>query len=150
FTWYQLASFASYIRVPVNSTVYLDPCMGPALCNRKVVGSPHWGADLAVTPYDYGARKILSSAYHGEMPPGYKILACAEFSLDDPVRYKHTWGFESDTAYLYEFTGNGEDWEDYNDAFRARQKGRIYKASATSLKFHFPPGHIVEPTLGLD
>nr|WUV41039.1 1ab replicase [Porcine reproductive and respiratory syndrome virus] len=150
FTWYQLASFASYIRVPVNSTVYLDPCMGPALCNRKVVGSPHWGADLAVTPYDYGARKILSSAYHGEMPPGYKILACAEFSLDDPVRYKHTWGFESDTAYLYEFTGNGEDWEDYNDAFRARQKGRIYKATATNLKFHFPPGHIVEPTLGLD
>nr|ANP23945.1 ORF1ab polyprotein [Porcine reproductive and respiratory syndrome virus] len=150
FTWYQLASFASYIRVPVNSTVYLDPCMGPAFCNRKVVGSPHWGADLAVTPYDYGARKILSSAYHGEMPPGYKILACAEFSLDDPVRYKHTWGFESDTAYLYEFTGNGEDWEDYNDAFRARQKGRIYKATATNLKFHFPPGHIVEPTLGLD
>nr|UIW20982.1 replicase polyprotein [Porcine reproductive and respiratory syndrome virus] len=150
FTWYQLASFASYIRVPVNSTVYLDPCMGPALCNRKVVGSPHWGADLAVTPYDYGARKILSSAYHGEMPPGYKILACAEFSLEDPVRYKHTWGFESDTAYLYEFTGNGEDWEDYNDAFRARQKGRIYKANATSLKFLFPPGHIVEPTLGLD
>nr|ANP23973.1 ORF1ab polyprotein [Porcine reproductive and respiratory syndrome virus] len=150
FTWYQLASFASYIRVPVNSTVYLDPCMGPALCNRKVVGSPHWGADIAVTPYDYGARKILSSAYHGEMPPGYKILACAEFSLDDPVRYKHTWGFESDTAYLYEFTGNGEDWEDYNDAFRARQKGKIYKATATSLKFHFPPGHIVEPTLGLN
>nr|AFP43982.1 polyprotein 1ab [Porcine reproductive and respiratory syndrome virus] len=150
FTWYQLASYASYIRVPVNSTVYLDPCMGPALCNRKVVGSPHWGADLAVTPYDYGARKILSSAYHGEMPPGYKILACAEFSLDDPVRYKHTWGFESDTAYLYEFTGNGEDWEDYNDAFRARQKGRIYKATATSLKFHFPPGHTVEPTLGLN
>nr|ATY35690.1 replicase polyprotein [Porcine reproductive and respiratory syndrome virus] len=150
FTWYQLASFASYIRVPVNSTVYLDPCMGPALCNRKVVGSPHWGADLAVTPYDYGARKILSSAYHGEMPPGYKILACAEFSLDDPVRYKHTWGFESDTAYLYEFTGNGEDWEDYNDAFRARQKGKIYKATVTSLKFHFPPGQTLEPTLGLD
>nr|ABO87423.1 ORF1ab polyprotein [Porcine reproductive and respiratory syndrome virus] len=150
FTWYQLASYASYIRVPLNSTVYLDPCMGPALCNRKVVGSTHWGADLAVTPYDYGARIILSSAYHGEMPPGYKILACAEFSLDDPVRYKHTWGFESDTAYLYEFTGNGEDWEDYNDAFRARQKGKIYKATATSLKFHFPPGHTVEPTLGLD
>nr|AKC92932.1 polyprotein 1ab [Porcine reproductive and respiratory syndrome virus] len=150
FTWYQLASFASYTRVPVNSTVYLDPCMGPALCNRKVVGSPHWGADLAVTPYDYGARKILSSAYHGEMPPGYKILACAEFSLDDPVRYRHTWGFESDTAYLYEFTGNGEDWEDYNDAFYARQKGKIYRATATSLKFHFPPGHIVEPTLGLN
>nr|ANP24113.1 ORF1ab polyprotein [Porcine reproductive and respiratory syndrome virus] len=150
FTWYQLASYASYIRVPVNSTVYLDPCMGPALCNRRVVGSTHWGADLAVTPYDYGAKIILSSAHHGEMPPGYKILACAEFSLDDPVRYKHTWGFESDTAYLYEFTGNGEDWEDYNDAFRARQKGKIYKATATSLKFHFPPGQTVEPTLGLD
>ncbi|NP_066135.1 ORF 1ab polyprotein [Porcine reproductive and respiratory syndrome virus] len=150
FTWYQLASYASYIRVPVNSTVYLDPCMGPALCNRRVVGSTHWGADLAVTPYDYGAKIILSSAYHGEMPPGYKILACAEFSLDDPVRYKHTWGFESDTAYLYEFTGNGEDWEDYNDAFRARQEGKIYKATATSLKFHFPPGPVIEPTLGLN
>nr|ANF99620.1 polyprotein 1ab [Porcine reproductive and respiratory syndrome virus] len=148
FTWYQLASYASYIRVPINSTVYLDPCMGPALCNRRVVGSTHWGVDLAVTPYDYGAKTILSSAYHGEMPPGYKILACAEFSLDDPVRYKHTWGFESDTAYLYEFTGNGEDWEDYNEAFRARQKGKIYRATATSLRFHFPPGPIIEPTLG--
>nr|QPK93580.1 polyprotein 1ab [Porcine reproductive and respiratory syndrome virus] len=150
FTWYQLASYASYIRVPVNSTVYLDPCMGPALCNRRVVGSTHWGADLAITPYDYGAKIILSSAYHGEMPPGYKILACAEFSLDDPVRYKHTWGFESDTAYLYEFTGNGEDWEDYNEAFRARQKGKIYRATATSLRFHFPPGPVIEPTLGLN
>lgn len=150
FTWYQLASYASYIRVPINSTVYLDPCMGPALCNRKVVGSTHWEADLAVTPYDYGAKTILSSAYHGEMPPGYKILACAEFSFDDPVRYKHTWGFESDTAYLYEFTGNGEDWEDYNEAFRARQKGKIYRATATSLRFHFPPGPVIEPTLGLN
>nr|ULU60310.1 polyprotein 1ab [Porcine reproductive and respiratory syndrome virus] len=148
FTWYQLASYASYIRVPVNSTVYLDPCMGPALCNRRVVGSTHWGADLAVTPYDYGAKTILSSAYHGEMPPGYKILACAEFSFDDPVRYKHTWGFESDTAYLYEFTGDGEDWDDYNEAFRARQKGKIYRATATSLRFHFPPGPVIEPTLG--
>nr|AGW31675.1 ORF1ab polyprotein [Porcine reproductive and respiratory syndrome virus] len=150
FTWYQLASYASYIRVPVNSTVYLDPCMGPALCNRRVVGSTDWGADLAVTPYDYGAKIILSSAYHGEMPPGYRILACAEFSIEDPVRYRHTWGFESDTAYLYEFTGNGEDWEDYNDAFRARQKGKVYKATATSMKFHFPPGPAIEPTLGLD
>nr|QNT60802.1 polyprotein 1ab [Porcine reproductive and respiratory syndrome virus] len=150
FTWYQLASYASYIRVPVNSTVYLDPCMGPALCNRRVIGSTHWGADLAVTPYDYGAKTILSSAYHGEMPPGYKILACAEFSLDDPVRYKHTWGFESDTAYLYEFTGNGEDWEDYNEAFHARQKGKIYRATATSLRFHFPSGPVIEPTLGSD
>lgn len=59
-------------------------------------------------------------------------------------------GFESDTAYLYEFTGNGEDWEDYNDAFRARQKGKIYKATATSMRFHFPPGPAIEPTLGLD
>ncbi|ATP66628.1 ORF1ab polyprotein [RtMc arterivirus] len=147
FTWFELASFASYIKFPTKGIVCLDPCMGPAEVNRPVTGNTQWGAHLSITPYDYGGQNILTTASPYDMPPCYKLLACAEFYAYDPIT-AFCDSAEVGTAFLYCYK-SGEDWADWNERAYGAQKRRPYKATANTLKFLFPPGPAVEPVLGV-
>nr|UIE30049.1 PP1ab [Porcine reproductive and respiratory syndrome virus] len=140
-TWSALPDYARFIQVPKEAVVYIDPCIGPATANRKVVRTTDWRADLAVTPYDYGAPNILTTAWFEDLGPQWKILGLQPF--------KRALGFESteDWAILARRMNDGKDYTDYNwDC--VRQRPHAIHGRARDHTYHFAPGTELQVELG--
>nr|UIE29833.1 PP1ab [Porcine reproductive and respiratory syndrome virus] len=140
-TWSALPDYARFIQLPKDAVVYIDPCIGPATANRKVVRTTDWRADLAVTPYDYGAQVVLTTAWFEDLGPQWKILGLQPF--------RRAFGLENteDWAILARRMSDGKDYTDYNwDCVRNRPHA-IY-GRARDHTYHFAPGTILQVELG--
>nr|UIE30153.1 PP1ab [Porcine reproductive and respiratory syndrome virus] len=140
-TWSALPDYARFIQLPKEAVVYIDPCIGPATANRKVVRTTDWRADLAVTPYDYGAPNILTTAWFEDLGPQWKILGLQPF--------KRTLVFENteDWAILARRMNDGKDYTDYNwDC--VRQRPHAIHGRARDHTYHFAPGTELRVELG--
>nr|UIE29857.1 PP1ab [Porcine reproductive and respiratory syndrome virus] len=140
-TWSALPDYARFIQLPKDAVVYIDPCIGPATANRKVVRTTDWRADLAVTPYDYGAQVVLTTAWFEDLGPQWKILGLQPF--------KRAFGFENteDWAILARRMSDGKDYTDYNwDCVRNRP--HAIHGRARDHTYHFAPGTILQVELG--
>nr|UIE30081.1 PP1ab [Porcine reproductive and respiratory syndrome virus] len=140
-TWSALPDYARFIQLPKEAVVYIDPCIGPATANRKVVRTTDWRADLAVTPYDYGASTILTTAWFEDLGPQWKILGLQPF--------KRTLVFENteDWAILARRMNDGKDYTDYNwDC--VRQRPHAIHGRARDHTYHFALGTELQVELG--
>ncbi|QHD57629.1 replicase protein 1b [Arteriviridae sp.] len=142
FTWHALAAYSQYIQVPQKGVAYVNPVMGPVAVNRRIVGSPEFEADIAITPYDSGATYVLTSADVFTVPPRLKLIGMAGFSVNDPLLDTQ----RTDYAFLYEQTDG--DWADENEVSQARLVRTAYTSRVENLTFRFPPGPSVRPVLG--
>nr|UIE30417.1 PP1ab [Porcine reproductive and respiratory syndrome virus] len=140
-TWSALPDYARFIQLPKNAIVYIDPCIGPAAANRKVVRTTDWRADLAVTPYDYGAKNVLTTAWFEDLGPQWKILGLQPF--------KRAFGLENteDWAILARRMDDGKDYTDYNwDC--VRQRPYAIHGRARDHTYHFALGTELQVELG--
>nr|UIE29729.1 PP1ab [Porcine reproductive and respiratory syndrome virus] len=140
-TWSALPDYARFIQLPKDAVVYIDPCIGPATANRKVVRTTDWRADLAVTPYDYGAQVILTTAWFEDLGPQWKILGLQPF--------RRAFGLENteDWAILARRMSDGKDYTDYNwDCVRNRP--HAIHGRARDHTYHFAPGTTLQVELG--
>nr|UIE29761.1 PP1ab [Porcine reproductive and respiratory syndrome virus] len=140
-TWSALPDYARFIQLPKDAVVYIDPCIGPATANRKVVRTTDWRADLAVTPYDYGAQIVLTTAWFEDLGPQWKILGLQPF--------RRAFGLENteDWAILARRMSDGKDYTDYNwDCVRNRP--HAINGRARDHTYHFALGTILQVELG--
>ncbi|ALI16778.1 ORF1ab polyprotein [Rat arterivirus 1] len=142
FTFHALAAYAQYIQVPSKAVVYADPCLGPIEVNRKTIGDSNWGADLAITPYDYGAPVVLTCTDADDMPARFKLIGMAGFGVEDPV----CTATRTDYAHLYQYLPG--DWKDHNQRAEALLIRKTYHSRVSSLICNFPPGAVIKPVLG--
>ncbi|ATP66636.1 ORF1ab polyprotein, partial [RtEi arterivirus] len=141
FSWFELAAYSQYITLPHQAIVYCDPCMGPVEVNRPVVGSTEWCADLAITPYDYGAATILSTAGVFDIPPGFKLIGAAGFRCNDPV-----WDVDVKFAHLYRRVPG--DWSEHNEQAFACLSNKAYNTRVCAARYNFALGPQPRALLG--